>query len=196
MVVDRREAHVGALVRVERRHDVEQREARDAVAVVEREPMRDARAAVVADDGEAFVAERSHQRRHVGGHRALAVLRVVELGRRRRSGLGRVAVAAQVGNDDAKVGREPDRDAPPHRVRLRIAVQKEQRRSAGIAADASEERRAAGVVQPARESVEPAHSVLLVRPPPRFWSVAGRVRSYTRRPAPICSGLRALYKFG
>ena len=84
MVVPAREAHVGRVVHVERRHDVDQRELVDEPGMVEREPVRDAPAAVVSDDGEALVAERAHQRDEVAGHRALAVLGVVELGRGRR----------------------------------------------------------------------------------------------------------------
>ena len=48
--------------------------------MVEREPVRDPAAAVVADHREAVVAERAHQRDQVGGHRPLAVLRVVSSG--------------------------------------------------------------------------------------------------------------------
>ena len=45
-------------------------------------------------------------------------------------GLGGVAVAAQVGADDGEALGEPRRDPVPHRVRLRIAVQQQERRPA------------------------------------------------------------------
>ena len=87
MVVADRGAHVDELVHVERRHDVDQRQPLDPVGVVERQPVRHPGAAVVAGDEEALVAEAAHQRRHVGGHRPLAVQRVVGLGRGRGPGL-------------------------------------------------------------------------------------------------------------
>ena len=169
----------------------------DALRMIEREPVRDASAAVVADDGEALVAERAHQRDHVGRHRALAVLRVIELGRRRRRRLGRVAIAAQVGNDEREVGGERARDAVPHRVRLRVAVQQQQRRlrrSPPVRANSS--------TSPAGRSPASNPSNQAIGTPPRrdarfvrrFGSRAAR--RYTGREAPICSGLRALYKFG
>ena len=45
--------------------------------MIEREPMRDAAAAVVAADEKLFVAELAHQRQHIERHRALAVGRVI-----------------------------------------------------------------------------------------------------------------------
>jgi hypothetical protein len=61
--------------------------------MVQRGAKRDAGAAIVADDGEARVAELVHERDDVGGHRALGGLGVPErVGRRRRA-----PVAAQVG---------------------------------------------------------------------------------------------------
>ena len=126
VVVRGRERAVGLLVHGERRRDVEHRDAFDRLGMVEREPVRDAPAAVVADEREARVAERAHDRDHVGRHRALRVGRVQGIGR----GLRRVAVAAQVGADDGAPARERGRDLVPHRVRLRIAVQQQERRAA------------------------------------------------------------------
>ena len=171
--------------------------------MVEREPVRDAAAAVVADHREALVAERAHQRDQVGGHRPLAVLRVVERGRRCRRGLGRVAVAAQVGDDEAEVGRQRARDAPPHRVRLRIAVQQQQRRLGRIAAGASEQLDLADP-DAGRSRIRRTRPWRLLRDPRPDSRAPRRARAdratrgvaILRREAPICSGLRALYKFG
>ena len=58
-----------------------------ALGVVERHPVRHARAAVVADDVEAVEAQRLHDRDAVARHRALGV-RLVVVG---RHGLGRLS---------------------------------------------------------------------------------------------------------
>ena len=149
MVVAAREAHVGRLVHVERRHDVDHGEALDALRMVEREPVRDAAAAVVADDGEALVAERAHQRDQVGGHRALAVLRVIELGRRRGRRLGRIAVAAQVGNDEAR-SRRPARARPGATSRASADS-----RAAAAAAASIDRRRCARTARPSPTGCRP-----------------------------------------
>jgi hypothetical protein len=94
--------------------------------VVERHPVRHPGAAVVPGDVEAIEPERLHHRDAVARHRALGV-RLVVLGRHR---LGRPAVAAQVGDDDRAVLGQRGRRGVPHRARLRIAVQEQQRRAA------------------------------------------------------------------
>ena len=63
--------------------DVEDRQALDAIGVVERHPVRAARAAVVPGDGEALEAQPGHDGHLVARHRALGVGLVV--GRRRRA---------------------------------------------------------------------------------------------------------------
>ena len=114
-------------VRVEviRRHDVEHRQVCDLVRVIERQALADAPAAVVADNGEARVAVVLHHLDHVERHRALRVVRVIF----RVLGLAAVAVAAQVRHDDRVVFREVGRDLVPGHVRLRRAVDQEQRRT-------------------------------------------------------------------
>jgi hypothetical protein len=92
----RGEPRVAALELLHERHPVEDRDVRDRLGRVERQPLRDAAAAVMAGDGEALVAEVRHQREDVARHRALGVRRVVGGGRR----AARLAVAAQVGADD------------------------------------------------------------------------------------------------
>ena len=149
-----------------------------ALGMVEREPVRDAAAAVVADDGEALVAERAHQRRHVGGHRALAVAARGRPASPRR--LGRVAVAAQVGHDEREARR---RAAAPRGATSRASAG-----SRAAAAAAARRRlppvRANSSMSPTRccaalEAVEPGHGVLAFR------RSTGRCGSRTAR-APSC----------
>ena len=109
--VGARESHVGLLVHRECRRDVEQRELRHGAGVIEREPVRDARAAVVAAHRIALVAERAHQRGEVGGHRTLAVVGVQRLAAR----LVGVAVAAQVGQHQPEVWGQLPRHPLNHR---------------------------------------------------------------------------------
>ena len=86
--------------------------------------MAQARAAVVADQKEALVAEALHHFEHVLGHDAEAVIDEV------RAGVGQrgVAVAAQIGEHHVIVLREPRRDGVPQHVIVRIAVQQQHRR--------------------------------------------------------------------
>ena len=65
-----------------------------------------------------------HHLHHVLGHLALGVGSVV----RGRLGLVRAAVAAQIGAHDSEALRQPRRHRVPHGVRLRVAVQQQQRR--------------------------------------------------------------------
>ena len=133
MVVGAAEAPVGAFDHVERGRDVEHRELRHRLGCIQRQAVRDTAAAVVAGDGKALVAQLPHQRPHIGGHRALAHLRVLRLVGR---GLA-VAIAAQVGQHEAEVRRELRHHAVPEHVRLREAVQQQQRRRTDTAADAA-----------------------------------------------------------
>ncbi len=160
VVVPAGEAHVGHVVHVERRHDVDEGDPLDPIGVVEREAMRDTAAAVVAGDEKAPMAEACHQRRHVGGHRPLAVKRM-GLVLQRGARLGRIAVAAQVRNDEREVGRQPCGDALPHDVRLRVAVQEKQCRLGPVAAGARKQLDLAGGMRAGFEAIEPCHAQLL-----------------------------------
>ena len=139
-----------------RRCDIDDAELVDGVAMVEREPVRDAPAAIVAAHEEALVAERAHQRQHVVGHRALAVVGVVRLAARLRG----VTIAAQVGHHEVVALAQAQCDAMPDRMRLRKAVQQQQRRTGLVAAGAREQRDVAELVVPCVEAVEPAHRAL------------------------------------
>jgi WD40 repeat protein len=93
---------------VERRQDVEARQVRDRVGVVEAGAEGDEGAAVVPGQREALVAERTGERDDVRGHRALGVG-----GTGRVRGLVAGAVAAQVGTEHGVVIRQVRCDVPP-----------------------------------------------------------------------------------
>ena len=118
---------------------VEHRDAFHGVGMIDGKPMRDAAAAVVPREPEAREPEVTHHLDHVQRHRALRVGGMARVGR----GLRRVAVAAQVRADNGELARQRGGDPVPHRVRLRIAVEQQQRRPA--AADHAVNPRARGV---------------------------------------------------
>ena len=120
VVVPGGERPVGALEQRQGGHDVEHGRAGDPVRVIEAQAMGHPAAAIVAGDDEAIEAQTRHQQGHVGRHRPLAVGCVV----RRRGRLAAVAVAAQVRADDRERAGECRRHAMPHRLGLRISVQK------------------------------------------------------------------------
>ena len=112
-------------------------------------------------------------------------------GRRCRSRLGRVAVAAQVGNDEREVGAEAARDAVPHRVRLRVAVQQQDRRPAALPPVRAKKSMSSARCSPRRESVEPGHRVLRVQPAPIL--VLARRRGRAIASGAASSSGRSLY---
>src|SRR4029079_11443215 len=103
----------------------------DALRAIERKAVRAAGAAIVAAYGEALEAELPHQLDLVTRHRPLRVGLVI----RRGLGLRALAVAAQVRRDDGEALCQCRGDGMPHHVRLRMAVQEEERRSATSVAD-------------------------------------------------------------
>jgi hypothetical protein len=111
---------------------------RHARRVVQRQPVRHAPAPVVSAQGERGDAQRVHHLNEVLRQGALAVVAVVRQARRVR----RIAVAAQVGQDQEEVVPEALRHAVPHRVGLGEAVQQEQRRLAAVATQARSDLRA------------------------------------------------------
>lgn len=132
VVVAHGEVHPGALEMLQRRDDVEQGCPFDPVRVVEHQAVADAGAAVMADQAEAVEPEDPHQRHHVGSHGPFGVGGMVRRWRR----LGREAVAAEVGTDHAEAGGERGRDLVPHRMGLRVAMQKQERRAGAAGAHA------------------------------------------------------------
>jgi hypothetical protein len=124
-------------------------EAGDALTVARGQGVADQHAEVVADDGEAIVAQRGHQ----GGH-------AVGEGGRVATGGGFVAGthAAQVGGDDGEVLGEGGHDQPPAVPELGPAGQEQQRRP--VAAADGVQGRSAGFDGVAGERVgEPAGQV-------------------------------------
>ena len=77
MIVAEREGHIDALEVLDGGHDVEHGELLDPVGKSMREAVRHARAAVVAADAEAPMAEALHHLHHVARHLRLGVGRVV-----------------------------------------------------------------------------------------------------------------------
>ena len=116
---------VGRRPLVLRADDVEQHQAIDQLRQIERHPVGDAGAAVMAHDRKAGKPEMPHQRDHVPGHAAFRIRPVVLGGRR----TGTAAVAAQIGCNDGVGARQMRRHAMPHGVRLRIAVQQQKPRT-------------------------------------------------------------------
>jgi len=128
----------GVLEGVPGRDDVQYRELGDRIRVVERHPVTDPAAAVVARHGELLKAQIAHHQHLVPGHRALAVGLVAGAA----GGLATVAVAAQVGQDHGMVFGEYWGHVMPHDVGLRVAVQ--QQHGTAAAADQRVDADAAG----------------------------------------------------
>jgi hypothetical protein len=101
--------------------------------MIERKPIRDASAAIVAGEREMHVAKLFHRLDHGLGHRALGVGRVVLVA----VGHVRPAIARQVGDDEGELVGELRRDAVPHHMGFGKAVQQQQWRS--LAADTRED---------------------------------------------------------
>ena len=99
MEIERGERAVGGFVHGERRRDVEQHQTLDGIGMIQRHPVRDARAAIVRADEEALEAEVAHHGDLIGGHRAFGIRRVRGVARR----FGRGAIAAQVGRDHGEM---------------------------------------------------------------------------------------------
>ncbi len=111
---------------LERRHDIERSEAAHAVRMVERHPICDPAATVMARNVEPIKAEGRHRFDEVERHRALGIRQVLVVGRR----FAARAIAAQVGRHHGEALRKARRDLVPDRVCLWIAVDEQQRRSA------------------------------------------------------------------
>jgi hypothetical protein len=111
--------------RVGQRHNVEDRCACDPLGVLDAHAPRHASAAIVADDGEALVPEGTHDFDLIERHRPLGIVGVVLAVWRFTA----VAVATQISHDDGEALRECWRDLVPLDVRLRIAVDQQERRS-------------------------------------------------------------------
>ena len=123
--------------------------------------MRDPRATVVCQHFEAPETERMHQLHHVLRHFALAVRRVIHAGVGRR--LIAVTIAAQISRDDTEMLTQHRLDLVPDHVRLRVAVQQQQRRLAAVVAHASVDSDAVGVDALEGEVFKHPRSLVLFR---------------------------------
>ena len=124
MEIVRRERAVGGFIHGQRRRDVEQHQTLDGIGMIERHPVSDARAAIVRAHEEFIEAEMAHDRDLIGRHRALGI-------RQMRGVAGRFAgraVTAQIGRDNGEVRGELRGATLPDQMRLRMTVQKQQRR--------------------------------------------------------------------
>ena len=121
------------------RQDIEHRKPRQPAGMIERQPIGDAAAAIVAGERKMHMAELLHRLDHGLRHRALGVGRVIAVALRHV----RPAIARQVGDDQREAVGELRRDAVPHHMGLGKAVQQQQRRP--LAADAGENASRAGV---------------------------------------------------
>ena len=142
------EAQVGEPQGIAGRDDVEDGELRHALGVVEGQPVGAAGAAVVPADRKPFEAVLPHQLDLVARHRPFRVRLMI----RRRLRLRALAVAPQVGSDDGEPVGQIRGHRVPHQVRLRMAMQKQERRAAAAVADP--QRRLARVHQGQLESRE------------------------------------------
>ena len=93
--------------------------------MIDCEPMRDATTAIVAAKTERIEAEFAHHYNLILRHFTFTVVGVI-------GSIGRFsthAIPAKVGDDDGEVLRQFRCDAVPNQMRLRIAVQQQQRRA-------------------------------------------------------------------
>lgn len=104
----------------------ERYELRDRVRMIERHARSDASTPVMTDDRERSEAVAAHEFDLVERQAALRVAGVVS----RTLWLVAVAVAAQIGSNHREVRGERGRDLVPDRVRLRMAMQEQERRAA------------------------------------------------------------------
>jgi hypothetical protein len=98
----------------------------DFVRMIERQAVCDARAAVVAEHGEALEPEVAHDLDLIERHRAFRVQLVLLVA----GNLAAVAVAAQIRDDDGVVAHQLARDGGPRHAALRRAVQEQHGRPA------------------------------------------------------------------
>src|SRR5438094_9688679 len=94
--------------------------------MVPRQPVSHAPAAIVSGEREAGITERLHDFYLVLRHRPFGIVNV----RRAAFRLAGIPIATKIGTNNGKALRQARSDLAPHRVRLRIAVQEQERRTA------------------------------------------------------------------
>ncbi len=156
-----REPAVGQVPVFRRWQDVQDPELGQRLGVIQRQAVGNARAAIMADHGEASVPQRLHQRQHLLAHDALGIVAGIG-GRRRRVA---VAVALEVWANHGEVARQLGRDLVPGHVGLRKAVQQQEGRAAAAEPDIEVE--AANRDPPLFETGKKAHRICSCCQPPR-----------------------------
>ncbi len=111
--------------------DIEQRQARDRCRPVERHAIGDARTPIVADNGIVLITQGFHQRRHDCRCLALGILAIAGIG----LDVAAVAVARQIGHDEAEGARKRRGQSMPAGMGLGITVKQKYGRS--LAAEAA-----------------------------------------------------------
>ena len=107
------------------RNDLDDPEPVHAIRVIERKPIADARAPVVAEDMCAGQIERIHQTDDIQRHLAFGIGAVFGIVR----GNVAFAVTAQIGDDDVELLGQRRGDLGPAHVVLRISVKQDQPRA-------------------------------------------------------------------
>src|SRR5215203_5533712 len=125
VIVGSRQVLIYRFEGVKGRDYIEHREVRNALWKVQRHPVCDTSSPVVAEDGERVEAQSVHERGLIPGHGPLGVRGMILLAER----LGTVAVAPQIRSNYRIVLGQLRCHQMPHRMRLRVAVQKQHRGS-------------------------------------------------------------------
>src|SRR6266513_2770598 len=125
MVVSRRKRLVSLAVHDARRRYVQNGYAYHRVGMIETQPMRDTSASIVSRKQKTRMPEVAHQLDHVLCHCTLRIRDVLRIAH----GLRRIAIPAKVGANNGEPMRKRRRNLEPDRMRLRISVQQQQRRS-------------------------------------------------------------------
>src|SRR5215212_9508200 len=126
----KRESCIGAIPYGLRRQDVKNGEPVDTIRMVKGHAIGDATATIMSSDREARKSKPLHHGHHVLRHGSLRIWRMVPGGGRAAA----APVAAKIDADNRKVAGKQRRDAAPHQVRLRKAVQQENRRPGPVRA--------------------------------------------------------------
>ena len=121
VIVRRREGHIGRLVHIQCRADIERAELGHPVPMIPRKPMADTGTTVVPDHGKSINSERGHDFRLVPRHLPLGIWSMRGI----RLRLTAVSVTAQIRRYDSEFFGQDRRDLVPDDMGLRIAVQQE-----------------------------------------------------------------------
>jgi hypothetical protein len=105
-------------------NDINKHKRRNVVRVIDCHAMRDACATISADERKSIESEIAHHLHLIVTSRAFGIIRVIVSVR----WLAAVAIAAEIGRHDRVVGGQLRCDGIPHHVRVRRAMQQQNRR--------------------------------------------------------------------